>query len=134
MRHRIGTTLGIALALAGAIVTAPDAAPRTRQIVTSPLMRAETFSVSGRASGPVAGEIRVDGIAYRLAPDARIYEVGRGFVPGGTAYVDRVVNVSGVKVRSTLVVHSVLVRPAPDPFTGPNPAGAASAEEAASAR
>ncbi len=41
----------------------------------------------------------------------RIYESGGGVVPSGTVYHDRVVTVSGTRLRDTFMVQSVVVRP-----------------------
>ena len=118
MRIRSGVPVILALVTlaalapnAGADARLRKAAPRAR--VPSPIV---TFS--GTCSGPIAREIRVAGASYRVSPDVRIYEIGRGVVPAGTAYFDRVVTVSGRKVRDTFIVESVVVRPDAWPSSG----------------
>lgn len=113
MRHRPGVSLALALTIAAVLVTAAGAGEtaRQRKAPSSPRLRAQVVTFSGSLSGPIADGMRVGGIAYRVAPDVRIFEIGRGVVPAGTSYFDRVVTVSGIKVRDTFVVQSVLVRP-----------------------
>jgi hypothetical protein len=115
MRTRLGSLLGLALTLVALLATAAGAEMRRSWQPAGSLSRPQPFTISGQSSGPIEGEIQVDGTSYRLARDARIYEVGRGFVPAGTSYYDRVLCISGMKWRNTLVVYNVLVRPAPDP-------------------
>lgn len=113
MRHRPGFHLALALAAAAVLVTAAGAGENARQrkAPSSPRLRAPVVTFSGQLSGPISGEMRVDGVAYRVAPDVRIFELGRGAMPAGTSYYGRVVTVSGIKVRDTFVVQSVIVRP-----------------------
>ena len=111
MRHRLGLSLVFALTLVAVLAPRAGADARQRKAAPSPRARAQVVTVSGRCSGPIGSEMRVGGTAYRVAPDVRIYEIGRGVVPGGTPYFDRVVTVSGIQVRSTFIVQSVVVRP-----------------------
>ena len=131
MRNRLGTSLGIALTLGVLVTTQAGAESRRRILPSDPVPGPEMFSLSGSCSGFFAGELRIDGVSYRLAPGARIYEVGRGFLPSGTSLADRVVCISGTKLGATLVAGSVLVRPAPDPAAGTPPAGPVSVQEGA---
>jgi hypothetical protein len=103
--------LGPALALVVMLATTAGAEEHRHKTVSSPLARAQAFKLAGRCSGPIDGQIVIDGVSYRVSPDVRIFELGRGAVPRGTAYYDRVVTVTGLKWRETLVVYSVLVRP-----------------------
>lgn len=118
MRNRLGITLGLALALGTVLTTAAGAEFRLRKGLSSPLLRAQTFVLAGRVSGPIANEIRIDETTYMVSPDAQIYEIGRGIVPSGTSYYDRIVSVTGIKWRNTLVVTSVTVRPYSYPGSG----------------
>lgn len=118
MRNRLGITLGLALALGIVLTTAAGAEFRLRKGLSNPLLRGQTFVLAGRVSGPIANEIRIDETTYMVAPDAQIYEIGRGIVPSGTSYYDRIVSVTGIKVRGTLVVTGVTVRPYSYPGSG----------------
>jgi len=129
MRNRLGTSLGIALTLGVLVTTQAGAESRRRILPSGPVPGSELFSLSGPCSGLFAGELRIDGVSYRLSPDARIYEVGRGFLPAGTSLTDRVVCITGMKLGATLVARSVLVRPAPDPAASTPPGGPVSVQE-----
>ena len=115
MRNRIGTFLGLAITLSLTLVVAAGADEARRPphgSMTNALLRMQPFGVSGQYSGTLAGEIRIDGISYRLSPDATIYEIGRGLVPQGTAVEYRYVYLSGLKVRGSMLVYGVILRPA----------------------
>jgi hypothetical protein len=111
MRYRFGTLLGLALALVTVLASEADAGSRHRGSAAKLHQRGEPFAISGSCTGLMADEIRVDGTSYRLDPDARIYEVGRGFVQPGSFFGNRIVSLAGVKVRGTVMVSSVLIRP-----------------------
>ena len=129
MRNRLGITLGIALALTVIVTMQAGAESRRRVLPSDPVSGPESFTLSGPCSGCFGGELRIDGVSYRLSPDARIYEVGRGFLPAGASLTDRVVCISGMKLGATLVARSVLVRPAPDPAASTPPGGPVSVQE-----
>jgi len=116
MNHRIGTSLGVALALVSVLATGAAAGGRNKP-APSPL-RGEPFTVTGSITGPLAGELSIDGTQYRIASDARIYEVGKGFVPQGSTFYLRTISLSGLKIRNTMIVHSVMVRPETNAFAG----------------
>jgi hypothetical protein len=99
MRDRCGITLSLALALALTVTCASAAGPaRPRPIgKAGPLLQAQPFLVSGEFTGPIGGEIRIDGVSYRLATDALVYEIGKGVVPLGTVVDGRVLCLSGLK-------------------------------------
>lgn len=112
MRTRLGLSLGLALTVVAALAPAARAELRMRRPSTPrPAAAVETFAVSGTCSGAISTEVSVGGTSYRLSYGALIYELGRGLVPVGTAYYDRVVTVSGRVVRGTYIVDNVLVRP-----------------------
>jgi hypothetical protein len=111
MRTRIGLSLGLALAVIAALAPAAGAELRMRRPTMPRPAAVETFAISGTCSGAIATEVSVGGTVYRLAHGAFIYELGRGLVPLGTAYYDRVVTITGRNVRGTLMVDNVLVRP-----------------------
>lgn len=114
MRHTSGVILVLALTSTAALVTAAVAGEnaRLRRTLASPRLQSRVTTFSGQLNGPIASEMRVDGVTYRVAPDVRIFELGRGAMPSGTSYFDRVATVSGVRVRETFIVQSVIVRPA----------------------
>jgi hypothetical protein len=116
MNFRIGTSLGFALALVSVLATGADAGGRSKP-APSPL-RGEPFTVTSSISGPLTGELSIDGTQYRIASDARIYEVGKGFVPQGSTFYLRTISLSGMKIRNTMIVHSVMVRPESNGFAG----------------
>jgi len=112
MRTRIGLTLGLALAVLATFAPVAGAELRMRRPTPPrPVAAVETFALSGTCSGAISTEVVVGGTSYRLSYRALIYELGRGMVPIGTAYYDRVVTVSGHVVRGTYIVDNVLVRP-----------------------
>lgn len=104
------TTLALALALVAALAAAPAGA-RERVSAGNEFLRGQPFIVTGLSSDRVQGDIVLDGVTYRIAPEARIYEVGRGFVPQGTSFALRTISLSGRNVRGTMMVYSVMVRP-----------------------
>ena len=130
MRNRLGTFLAVALALAAVLASPSGAEDRRHKAPDSPLLRAQAFTLAGRLTGSIGTQIQIDGTTYRVSPDASVYEVGRGRVPSGTAYYDRVVSVTGLKWRNTLVVYSVTVRPA----TVPGMSGAVGVDDGNSPR
>lgn len=111
MRQRLVVTLALAISLAAGAAPADAADARQRKAPPRARPSAAIQTFSGVCAGPIAGEMRVSGTVYRVSPDVRIYEIGRGAVPAGTSYYDRVVTVSGTKVRDTFIVQSVVVRP-----------------------
>lgn len=111
MGIRTGTSVVLALAMLAALAPAAGADARLRKAAPRPRAQAAIVSFSGTCSGPIGDEIRVAGTSYRVSRNVRIYEIGRGVVPRGTAYWDRMVTVSGAKVRETFIVQSVVVRP-----------------------
>ncbi len=126
MRNRFGLSLALALAIVAVVAPRAGADVRLRKATANARARAEIVTFSGSCSGPIAGEIRVAGASYRVSPNVRIYEIGRGVVPSGTAYYDRIVTVSGTRVRDTFLVQSVVVRPA----AWPSSSGAVGVESA----
>jgi hypothetical protein len=118
MHYRIGNSLCVALALVGLIASGAHANARGARIAPRMHLRGEPFTVSGSCTGLFAGELRVDGTSYQLDPDAQIYEVGRGFVSLDTNLNYRIVSLTGVKVRNTMIVTSVLIRPDFNPTMG----------------
>ncbi len=111
MRQRLVVSLVLALAVAAGSASAAAPGARQRKAAPRPRASAPTFTFAGTCSGPISSEIRVSGTVYRVAPDVRIYEIGRGAVPAGTSYYDRTVTVTGTKVRDTFLVQRVVVRP-----------------------
>jgi hypothetical protein len=114
MRNRIGISLGLALVtlLATAVVAAADDTPRrVHSSGTSKMLRAVPFTATGSYSGAVGGEIRLDGVGYRISPNACLYELDRGEVPLGTVVQDRVMFLTGLKTANCMVVYSVILRP-----------------------
>jgi hypothetical protein len=115
MRNRLVTSLGIALALVTVLASWAGAEDRRRQAPPSPYLHAQVFALAGRSSGAIGSDLQIDGVTYRVSPDAHLYEIGVGEVPRGTAYYDRVVSVTGLRWHNTLVVYSVTIRPAAVP-------------------
>jgi hypothetical protein len=115
MRHRPGTSLALALAFVAVLAAQAAADTRLRRPAARPRPAPESVVFSGTCTGAFAGEITVDGRSYRLAQDVHLYEVGRGTLPAESSLFDRVVTVTAIKVRNTLIVKSVVVRPAAVP-------------------
>jgi hypothetical protein len=123
------------LALGGALSSEAGAAAHRRTQRGDVLLKAQPISVSGAYTGPLRGLIVLDGVPYRLAADATLYEVGRGPIPLGSVIDNRMLCLAGVRVRGTVVVTNVLVRPAPDVArSGGDPAGYVHALEGPAAR
>lgn len=117
MRHRPSTSTALlaTLLLTGVIATSALAdshylPPRKNPV--RPQQPVHTFTVSGEFSGAVAGTLVIDGQSYQLAQDATVYELGKGPVPVGTVYNYRHVCVSGIQTAGSVLVSSVVVRPA----------------------
>lgn len=117
MRNQPGIAAVLTLVLLAASLPATRAHAQGR-LFTRPARPAASaaagpsFILSGEFSGIVAGQLIVDGKPYRLSPEANIYEVGKGAVPIGTAYSNRIVFISGVQTSGAAIVSSVIVRPA----------------------
>ena len=116
MRLRIGSCLMLVLALSltTALVSGASAGQRKRTTRGDVLLKAQPVSFSGEFSGALRGEISVGGVRYRLAPDATVYEVGRGSLPLGTMLDGRLLSLNGLKYGDRVVVYGVVVRPASD--------------------
>lgn len=107
--------LAVAALLTAAVAPDADAQSRTYQPRKKPAAAPPSlprFALSGDFSGSLTGEIYLDGKAYRIAPDASIYEIGKGLVPLGTSYSNRRIFVSGVQTAGPAVIYSISVRPA----------------------
>ena len=114
MRTHISLSLGALLAISLIAPPAPAAA-KTRHSVRGGVRahpQSASFSVSGRFSGTIGGDIILDGVVYRLTTGASIYELGRGMLPPGTFISDRVIFLSGARQSNGMAVSSVIVRPA----------------------
>jgi hypothetical protein len=102
MRHPVRSfvILAVAAVMTAAVVPDAGAQSRTYQPRKKPVPAASSlprFALSGDFSGSLTGEIYIEGKAFRIAPDASIYEVGKGLVPLGTSYSNRRIFVSGVQ-------------------------------------
>lgn len=119
MRNRTRNSLGVALVLAMTLLPAANAGadPRIQRGRAAALRQAQAFDVSGEYSGVLTGVIELGGVAYRLAPTARIYEIGQGPVPMGGAVDNRYVYLSGRRSGSFDLIYSVIICPPSDPST-----------------
>lgn len=114
--HRMRVIAAVALVLV-TLTAAAHASQKSRPVprgAARPTLPSETFSVSGFFTGAVASGMVVNGTGLQLAPEAVVYEIGRGVVPQGTFFRDRMVCLSGTQVGNTLLVRSVMVRPPVD--------------------
>lgn len=117
MRNPVRSFVILALAAVMTAAAVPDAGAqsRTYQPRKKPVPAASSlprFALSGDFSGTLTGEIYIEGKAFRIAPDASIYEVGKGLVPLGTSYSNRRIFVSGVQTAGPAIIYSISVRPA----------------------
>lgn len=115
MRNRLSLSVGLALTLV--LITGIPAVAGTpgrpfHSIKADIFMRAQPFTLGGRFSGVLGGQIQIEGVTYRLAPDASVYEVGVGSMPLGTLLQDRYVSFSGLTMNNSTTIHSLVVRPA----------------------
>ncbi|MBI5169270.1 MAG: hypothetical protein HZA61_07260 [Candidatus Eisenbacteria bacterium] len=125
MRNRILSTL-LLLTVGVTIVAAPADAQfdklrgkRRSSRPPGPVAPAyPTFAATGEWGGVLSGEIVLNGRPYRIAPSAAIYEVGRGPMPVGTSYANRMLFVTGFESSTGSIVTSVIVRPARDVALG----------------
>ena len=116
MRKHPSLSVGVAAALlmVVAIAATATAAGRTRPFRSSRAegyLRSQPFTLAGEFSGTLSGEIVLNGLPYRLSPNAFVYEIGRGVVPVGTEVRDRFVTVSGLTTNRVTVVYSIIIRP-----------------------
>ena len=116
MRNRIGICIAVALGIwvSAPIASIADGRRPPGRGISRKAVDSESFSISGAFSGALRGDILVDSVVYRLAPTAVVYEIGRGLVPLGTAFGDRVVILTGQPEGGAIVVYSVIVRPGVD--------------------
>ena len=114
MRNRTGILLSAALAFALTAISvantgADSRLPRGRAAASRP---SQSFDVSGVFTGVFGREIQLGTASYRLAPNAMVYEIGRGLLPLGTLVTDRYVFLSGLGSEDAGLVYMVIVRPA----------------------
>jgi hypothetical protein len=124
MRHRFGIVLGIAvcLALATGLAFGGDLKVRKHRREVKSLLAAPTFSAAGEFSGALEGTLVINGSPYELAPNAWIYDVGRGALPVGTFVERGFVACSGVMAGGSRIIYHVILRtgaPAPANDTEP---------------
>jgi len=113
MRNRTGPVLAIALALSVATtpVSGGEAGGRKHRPHVQALLNADRFADVGEFTGALEGIIVLNGTPYRLAPNVRIYDVGRGALPVGTFLAGGIVACSGFTLRGLQLVDQVIVRP-----------------------
>jgi hypothetical protein len=75
------------------------------------LLQSQTFTGGGEFSGSLEGTITVDGTAYQVAPDVKIYEIGGGALPPGTVLHHRTVGLLGIVRDRSMIVSQIIVRP-----------------------
>jgi hypothetical protein len=112
MRNRIGLILAIALTLlvATTSVFGGEFGGRRHRPHVQSLLQADPFADVGEFTGALEGIIVLNGTPYRLAPNVRIYDVGRGVLPAGTFLGGYIVTCSGVTLRGSQVVDQIIVR------------------------
>jgi len=101
----------VALALLAATGPADAQFFLGRKETPQPIRRTQTFSVSGIFSGQMSGQILVDGVAYRLAGEPRVYLMGVGFVSLASLPIGARVTLTGPGTPETGFVRGILVRP-----------------------
>lgn len=116
MRNRTGILFGTAIAvvLTAFSIANTGAAPSATWIKRGAPRPSSNFGVSGEFTGNLVGNLLMDGVSYRLAPDAILYEIGHGLLAPGTLVPNRHVFLSGQKLGDLLVVTTVIVRPFED--------------------
>jgi hypothetical protein len=114
MRKHLSLQIGVAsmLALTVAVAAAGPAGRRFHSVRAEEFERAQPVCVGGEFSGTIGGEMVINGLPYRLATNAIVYQIGTGLIPLGTTVQDRSVTLSGLKMNNTTVIYSVSVRPA----------------------
>jgi len=121
MRCRIGLTLGLMCVVSLATVLPQDAGAVgrvNRKAARAPRAQSPSICASTLFSGPLSGEIMVNGVSCVVSEDATIYQIGSGAVPLGTAIRDRMICISATRQQDRMVIHSISLRPLSRPFDG----------------
>lgn len=74
------------------------------------IRQAATFAVSAEYTGYIGGTMLIDGVEYRVAPNASIYVVGEGPVRGGVVAHGASLFLSGERYGQVGYVRNVIVR------------------------
>jgi len=120
MRRRIGLTLGLMCVVLLATVPSQEAGAvgRVNRKARAPRAQSQSICASTIYSGPLRGEIMVNGVSCVVSENATIYQIGSGAVPLGTAVRDRMICISATRQQDRMVIHSISLRPLSRPFDG----------------
>jgi hypothetical protein len=121
MRRRIGLTLGLMCVVSLATVASQEAGAVgrvNRREPRAPRVQSQSICASTMYSGPLRGELMVNGVNCVVSEDATIYQIGSGAVPLGTAVRDRMICISATLQGNRTVIHSISLRPLSRPFDG----------------
>jgi len=110
MRNPIILTVGLASVVTLALTLPHDAGAREAPKRTV-RPQSESFCFSALYSGPLSGELVINGVGYQVSEKATIYEVGNGLLTPGTGVRDRMICLSGSRRGDRLVISSISVRP-----------------------
>jgi hypothetical protein len=88
----------------GAARAKPRNAPR-------PLRDSQSFALSADYTGYIGRILRIDGVDYRVSPDAAVYVIGAGVGSQGMLIHDASLYLAGERVGGNLLVRSIIVRP-----------------------
>lgn len=102
----------LALVACALLADAASAKPRRPdQRRETPVARSLAFHAAGDFSGTIGETIVVNGVSYWVAPDAMIYQVGRGPLQRGAFVGYAHLHVSGEIRGRTQAVTQIMVRP-----------------------
>ena len=100
-------------------VVAQAQMPFDRQAERKPkitVRRTPKFNVSGVYSGVSAGEVSIDGVMYRIAPSARIYQLGQGIVSLQSLPLGTRSYATGSGAAETGAIFSLVARPVSESY------------------
>jgi hypothetical protein len=93
------------------LVAADASAARSKPRTLPRIPDTDFFSDAGNFAGVLEGEIQLNGVRYVLPSNVKIYVVGQGAVPAGTAISQRMISITGVQRGYSNIVRQVIVRP-----------------------
>lgn len=126
MNKRIAISLcaALGLALAMSFTTDGNAVGGRKPKKGNAVGEVNTFAISAEYTGPISGDLVIDGVRYTLAKKTQVYFIGEGLRPQGAVVNHRSIYLAGETHGDAAIVTSVIVRPA---ATAANDAGDASA-------
>lgn len=114
MSFRSGANLVVALAAVVALASAADVSAGKAGLKGKARDKQKdvTFSLSAEYTGYLSESLKIGNVRYAVAPNATVYMIGEGPAALGAMVLNRSIYISGERQGKTMVVQSIIVRPA----------------------